>query len=332
MPATPAFSLAIHGGAGTIRRDAMTPEREASYTEALHEAIRAGGAVLGKGGLALDAVEAAVRSMEDCPLFNAGRGAVFTADGTHEMDACIMEGRDRAAGAVAGVHGVANPIHLARLVLSESEHVLLAGAGAMAFAADQGIPLHDAAYFHDDLRYRQWQSVRGTDRAQLDHSDLIEDNEDPSGKKGDHDEGALNEKKFGTVGAVARDAHGNLAAATSTGGMTNKRYGRVGDSPIIGAGNYADNRTCAVSCTGSGEFFMRGVVAYDVACLMAYQNLGLADAAKKAIHEHLGGLQGDGGLIAVDGLGGIAMPFNTPGMYRGSLQAGHAPVVRIYGD
>lgn len=305
------FSLVIHGGAGTLLRGQMTPAKEQEYTAALQQALDAGHAVLSKAGSALDAVEAAVRVLEDCPLFNAGRGSVFTADGTHQMDASIMEGLTRNAGAVSLITGIRNPISLARDVMEKSNHVFLAGDGAMHFAKTLGYTLEEPSYFHNDLRHKQWLDLRDSEAFQLDHSD----------KK---------DSKFGTVGAVACDVHGNLAAATSTGGMTNKKWGRVGDSPMIGAGTYANNATCAISCTGSGEFFIRGVVAFDVSCLMEYRGLSLADAASEVIQNRVLQLGGDGGLIAVDAQGNIAMPFNTEGMYRGFVTSVGKTGIAIY--
>lgn len=293
----------------------MTPEKELEYTHALTDARDAGWKVLEAGGTALDAVESAVKSLEDCPLFNAGRGSVFTAEGTHEMDASIMDGRTRKAGAVSLITGIKNPVSLARDVMDNSEHVFLAGEGAMRFAALRGYELQDPDYFYDKFRYGQWQEIKDTDTFQLDHS--------PGKIPG--------EGKFGTVGAVACDVHGNVAAATSTGGMTNKRFGRVGDSPIIGAGNYADNRTCAVSCTGSGEFFIRGVVAYDVAALIEHKSLSLSEAADLVINKRILEISGDGGLVAVNARGDIAMPFNTEGMYRAFRSSDGGEGVAIYG-
>ncbi|MCF8259066.1 MAG: isoaspartyl peptidase/L-asparaginase [Flavobacteriales bacterium] len=307
------FSLAIHGGAGTLLRGQMTPAKEQEYTAALQHALDAGHDILSKAGSALDAVEAAVRVLEDCPLFNAGRGSVFTAEGTHQMDASIMEGRTRNAGAVSLITGIRNPISLARDVMEKSNHVFLAGDGAMHFAKTLGYTIEEPTYFHNDLRHKQWLDLRDSEAFQLDHSD----------KK---------DSKFGTVGAVACDVHGNLAAATSTGGMTNKKWGRVGDSPMIGAGTYANNVTCAISCTGSGEFFIRGVVAYDVSCLMEYRGLSLADAASEVIQNRVLQLGGDGGLIAVDAQGNIVMPFNTEGMYRGFATSSGKSGISIYKD
>ncbi len=307
------YTIAIHGGAGTILKAEMTPEKEAAYSAALENALNIGFQTLEKGGSALDAVELAVVQLEDSPLFNAGRGSVFTATGTHEMDASIMEGSSLEAGAVSLIKGVRNPISLARKVMEQSGHVFLCGEGAEEFARSVGSKFEAQEWFHDEFRYQQWQEIKGSDQVQLDHS---------SNK--DH--------KFGTVGAVALDQFGNVAAATSTGGMTNKRFGRVGDSPMIGAGTYANNLTCAVSCTGSGEYFIRGVAAYDVSCLMEYKGLSLEEACREVVHHRLPRINGDGGLIAVDAKGNIALPFNTEGMYRGSRRAGEAGKIEIYGE
>ncbi len=291
------FSMAIHGGAGTLVKGLMTSELEAKYKAALKEARDKGYNILEQGGSALDAVQTAVKSLEDTPLFNAGKGSVFTNEGTHEMDAAIMEGKNLEAGAVSLVTGIKNPVSLARDVMEKSYHVFLAGDGAMQFAKGLDYKIETPDYFYDEVRYKQWQGIKDSNSFQLDHS-------------------VKKDGKFGTVGAVACDKDGNIAAATSTGGMTNKKWGRVGDSPMIGAGNYANNKTCAVSCTGSGEFFIRGVVAYDVSCLMEHKGLSLEDAANEVIHKRILEINGDGGLIAVDAKGNIAMPFNTEGMYR----------------
>jgi len=292
-------ALAIHGGAGTIAPELMTPAREKAYREALDLALRRGHAVLQQGGPALDAVEAAIRALEDSPLFNAGKGSVFNADGQHEMDASLMNGSDLRAGAVASVQNVKNPITLARIVMDRSGHVLISGAGAFEFAHKQKAVLEDDLYFFDDFRYQQWKEMAGTDGVQLDHSDK--------------------EKKFGTVGAVALDANGHLAAGTSTGGMTNKKWQRIGDSPIIGAGTYANDASCAVSCTGHGESFIRAVAAHDVHALMSYKGLSLQEAVRVVVHEKLPPLDGDGGLIAIDRSGNIVLDFNCSGMYRGQV-------------
>ncbi len=305
------FSIAIHGGAGTLVKGLMTQELEAQYKSALKVARDAGYKVLESGGTATDAVEASVKLLEDSPLFNAGKGSVFTAEGTHEMDAAIMEGKNLEAGAVSLITGIKNPVSLARDVMENSYHVFLAGEGAMQFAKDQNYSLEDPDYFYDAVRYKQWQGIKDSDTFQLDHS-------------------VKKDGKFGTVGAVACDKDGNIAAATSTGGMTNKKWGRVGDSPMIGSGNYANNKTCAVSCTGSGEFFIRGVVAYDVSCLMEYKELSLEDATNEVINKRILEIGGDGGLIAVDAKGNIAMPFNTEGMYRAYKTSNGKEDILIY--
>ncbi len=307
------YSLVIHGGAGTLVKGLMTPEKEEQYKAALNEALEKGYAVLEKGGSAMEAVETAVKHLEDSPLFNAGKGSVFTNDGTHEMDAAIMDGKTLDAGAVSLITGIKNPISLARDVMEKTDHVFLAGEGAMRFAKSIGYSLETPKYFYDEHRYQQWQNIKDSDKFQLDHS-------------------MKKEGKFGTVGAVACDKSGNIAAATSTGGMTNKRWGRVGDSPMIGAGNYANNKTCAVSCTGSGEFFIRGVVAYDVSCLMEHKGMTLEEAAQEVINKRILDIGGDGGLIAVDTDGNIAMLFNTEGMYRGCKDSNGLNKVLIYRD
>jgi beta-aspartyl-peptidase (threonine type) len=291
------YALAIHGGAGTIAAERMTASREKAYREALERALRSGHAILQDGGSALDAVQAAVQVLEDTPMFNAGRGAVFNADGQHEMDASLMNGRDLRAGAVAGVQNVKNPVVLARRVMEHSDHVLISGNGAFEFAHKQKVVLEDDQYFFDEFRYQQWKEAVGSGGMRLDHSE--------------------GDRKFGTVGAVALDRHGDLAAATSTGGMTNKRWQRIGDSPIIGAGTYANNESCAVSCTGHGESFIRAVAAHDVHALMAYKGMSLAEAVRVVVHEKLPPLDGDGGLIAVDRAGNVVLDFNCSGMYRG---------------
>lgn len=309
------YALAIHGGAGTILKSTMTPEKELAYTTALRNALEAGESVLRKGGASLDAVEMAIRSLENNPLFNAGRGSVFTNNGKHEMDASIMNGSDLTAGAVAGVSNIVNPISLARAVKEKSEHVLLAGAGAIEFAKSVNAEFADDAYFFVQQRYDQLAMAKESGSVIMDHTeDKIE--------KG--------EKKFGTVGAVALDMHGNLAAGTSTGGMTNKKFGRVGDSPIPGAGTYANNNTCAISCTGHGEYFIRAVVAYDISCLMEYQGLSLKEACDKVVMNKLVKFGGEGGLIALDRNGNIELPFNSEGMYRGKVKSGEDAFIGIY--
>jgi beta-aspartyl-peptidase (threonine type) len=307
------IALAIHGGAGTISKSTITAELEIEYREGLKNALDTGWKILGKGGTSLDAVEAAVVVLEDNPLFNAGRGAVFTHDEKNETDACVMEGKNHKAGAVAFVRNVKNPIKLARLVMEKTEHILLAGVGANDFAKEMDIEFEADKYFFTDFRYQQLLTARKDHKIQLDHAEVqIE-----------------NRKSLGTVGAVACDFLGNVAAATSTGGMTNKKFGRVGDTPIVGAGTYADNETCAVSCTGHGEFFMQAVAAYDVACRMKYKNLSLEKAASETI-ENLREIGGEGGLIAVDAFGNVALPFNSEGMYRGFITTDGAAFLEIY--
>ncbi|TGE16392.1 isoaspartyl peptidase/L-asparaginase family protein [Hymenobacter elongatus] len=321
------FALALHGGAGTISRTLMTAEAEQNYRQALQLAAEAGYDVLRHGGAALDAVETAVVSLENCPLFNAGCGAVFTHEGHHEMDASLMDGRDRAAGAVTGIRSVQNPIRAARLVMDKTEHVLLAYPGNEELAREFGLPQQPAEYFFTQHRYDQLQQALTEGRMRLDHSEAQAPLAEPAAFV-DEDP----KKKMGTVGAVARDQHGNLAAATSTGGMTNKRYSRIGDSPIIGSGTFADNRTCAISCTGHGEFFLRAVVAHDISCLMDYRGLSLAEACRIVVHEKLAPVGGEGGLVAIDGTGQIALPFNSDGMYRASLSSTGSLYVGIYKD
>lgn len=305
------IAIAIHGGAGTLLKGQMTTEKENEYRKALKTALNIGYDLLEKGASSIEAVEKAVIALEDSPLFNAGKGSVFTAEGTHEMDAAIMEGKSLNAGAVSLITRIKNPVSLAREVMEKSDHVFLAGEGAMRFAASHEFELEDDSYFYNEFRHQQWLEIKDSDNFQLDHSD----------KK---------DSKFGTVGAVACDKNGNVAAATSTGGMTNKRFGRVGDSPMIGAGNYANNKTCAVSCTGSGEFFIRGVVAYDVSCLMEHKGLTVEQAAHEVINQRLLEIGGDGGLIAVDAAGNIALPFNTEGMYRGFKSSQGDEEIAIY--
>lgn len=310
------IKLAIHGGAGTILKSQMTAEKEQAYREVLAASLQAGYAVLKSGGTSLQAVEAAVVSLEDSPLFNAGKGAVFTHDKTHELDAAIMEGLTHRAGAVAGVSNIKNPIVAAHRVMTHSEHVLLMGKGAEAFAQIQNLDIVEPSYFDTDFRLQQLMAIIDSEKAILDHDGAQENGE----------------KKFGTVGAVALDQYGNLAAATSTGGMTNKRYGRVGDTPIIGAGTYADNATCAVSATGHGEFFIRYAVAYDIVALMRYQNLSVQEAASQVIQK-LATIEPDtGGVIAIDRHGNVTLPFNTEGMYRGYIGEDGVAHTGIYSE
>jgi beta-aspartyl-peptidase (threonine type) len=309
------FGIAVHGGAGTILRSLMTPEKEAMYIKGLQEAIDAGHKILTAGGSSVDAVEAAVIALENFPLFNAGKGAVFTNKGSHEMDASIMDGKTLEAGAVSGISNVQNPVALARLIKDKSGHVFLCGNDAETFAKLMQLPMQSDDYFYEESRYKQWQEVKDSDGYQLDHT--VNSGEG---------------KKFGTVGAVALDKNGNIAAATSTGGMTNKRFGRVGDSPIIGAGTYANNNTCAVSCTGHGEYFIRAVVAYDISCLMEYKGYTLKKACDFVVKDKLVKFGGEGGLIAIDTLGNIELPFNSEGMYRGYKKGETSAVIKIYED
>lgn len=306
------FSIAVHGGAGTILKKLMNAEKEGIYKKALAVSLEVGYDILEEGGSAVDAVEAAVYELENFPLFNAGKGAVFTHDGKHEMDASIMDGKTLKAGAVTCVQRVRNPVVLAREVMEFSEHVLLSGKGAEQFAKVRKIKLENDNYFFTDDRFKQLQEVINEEGAHLDHNINVKD------------------KKFGTVGAVALDKNGNLAAATSTGGMTNKRFGRIGDSPIIGSGTYANNKTCAVSCTGHGEFFIRAVVAYDISCLMEYKNMTLKQACKEVVNKKLVKLGGEGGLIAVDKNGNIELAFNSEGMYRGYKTSSGKELIGIY--
>jgi len=311
------FTLAIHGGAGTILREDMTPDLETAYLHGLQTALDAGYAVLEEGGTAINAVKAATVVLEDNILFNAGRGSVFTKKGVQEMDAAVMDGSTLNAGAVAGVRNVRNPVELAMEVMQNSNHVFLSGKGANDFAIRQGIKLEPDEYFFSQFRYDQWKALRDSDNYSLDHTN-------------EKAEELMRDKKFGTVGAVARDGKGNIAAATSTGGMTNKKYGRIGDSPLIGCGTYANNKTCAISCTGHGEPFIRGVAAYDVSCLMEYKGLSLQEAIQIVVNDKLVKLGGEGGMIGVDAQGNTALLFNSAGMYRGFRNSSGYSEVAIY--
>ena len=310
------YTMVIHGGAGTITKKDMTDELEKAYLEGLQNALDAGYAVLEQDGTAVNAVKAAVVVLEDNPLFNAGRGSVFTKKGVQEMDAAIMNGADLSAGAVAGVRNVRNPIILATEVMRNSNHVFLSGKGANDFAIKQGIKLEADEYFFSQFRYDQWKAVRDSDNYSLDHTH--------------HDVSEFKDKKFGTVGAVAVDSKGDVAAATSTGGMTNKKYGRIGDTPIIGSGTYANNKTCAVSCTGHGEVFIRAVAAFDVHALMEYKGENLQQACEEVVLKKLVDMEGEGGMIAVDNEGNAALVFNSAGMYRGVRSSDGKNEVAIY--
>lgn len=305
------YALVIHGGAGTLSKDAITPELEQAYRDVLNESLSIGEDMLKVGGTSLDAVEAVIRNMENSPLFNAGKGAVFTHEGKNEMDASIMQGNGRKAGAISGVTNIKNPISTARMVMEKSKHVLLSGQGAEEFAKENGVEIVDPSYFYTERRWKSLQEAIKSETIELSESNV--------------------DNKFGTVGAVALDKNGNITAGTSTGGMTNKRYNRIGDSPIIGAGTFADNMTCGVSCTGHGEYFIRYEVAYDVSARMKYLGESVEAAAERVIHGDMKTDGGTGGLIALDKNGNIAMPFNTSGMYRGYARPGER-MVQIYKD
>ncbi len=306
------IAIAIHGGAGTIAPHLLTTELEKAYLKGLEDALKQGYETLKNNGSATNAVAIAVMCLEDNPLFNAGKGAVFNHIGGHELDAAIMQGIDLKAGAACGVTGIKNPVLLAKAIMEKSEHVMMAGNGAFEFARQNGIVIEDEAYFYTEHRYKQWQDLKDSENFQLDHSEV------------------KSEKKFGTVGAVALDEQGNMAAATSTGGMTNKKFGRIGDSPVIGAGTYANNATCAISCTGHGELFLRSVVAYDISCLMEYKNFTLKQACDLVVYDKLVKIGGEGGLVALDAKGDIEMPFNSEGMYRAKININGDIEVKIY--
>lgn len=322
-PQNPRLGFIIHGGAGVIKKGSLTPEREKQYRDKLQEALLAGYKALQSGKSSLDAVEIAIRMLEDSPLFNAGKGAVFTADGKNELDASIMNGKTLAAGSVAGLHHVKNPITLARAVMEKSPHVMMIGEGAEKFAKTQNIELVDEKYFWTQARWDALQKI------------LLEEKEKsatPKPKGISENTAEVPFNKFGTVGAVALDKEGNLAAGTSTGGMTNKKFGRVGDAPIIGAGTYANNDSCAVSATGWGEYFIRIGVARDICALMEYRAMTIQKSADVVIHQKLQKLGGDGGIIGLDKFGNIAISFNSEGMYRAYIDAAGKPVVEIYKD
>lgn len=331
VPVTPApasdnFGMVVHGGAGTIERANLTPELETQYHAALARALQAGHRILAGGGTSLDAVEAAVRILEDEPLFNAGRGAVFTSEGRNELDAAIMNGSTLQAGAIAGVTRVRNPISLARLVMERSPHVMMIRDGAEVFAREHNVEMVPESYFFTESRWNALQRALEAQGRPMPQR--------PPGVAGGADEAAHEddpEHKFGTVGAVALDRHGNIAAATSTGGMTAKRFGRVGDVPIIGGGTYA-NQQCGVSATGHGEFFIRNVVAYDICARMQYLGISLQQAADDVVMNRLVQQGGDGGIIALDARGNFAMPFNSAGMYRGRIDAAGRVTTAIFRD
>ncbi len=305
------YTLVIHGGAGTVTRQELYAAKEVAVRRGLEEALSAGKWILEKGGSALDAVEVAVRNLEDNELFNAGRGSVLTHNGRHELDAAIMCGKTLKAGAVAAVTGIKNPIGVAREVMDKTDFVLLCGRGAEEFAAEMGVERMPMEYFRTQERFEEWQHKQAKEHHQQNTASV------PG-------------NSFGTVGAVALDTHGNLAAATSTGGLTGKKYGRAGDTPVIGGGTYANNQTCAVSCTGDGEYIIRAVSAYDVSCLVEYKGMRLPDACQLVIHQKLQAINGEGGLIAVDRAGNIAMPYNSPSMYRASAAPGQPDFIAIF--
>ncbi|AUC17145.1 beta-aspartyl-peptidase [Tenacibaculum sp. SZ-18] len=315
------FALVVHGGAGTILKKNMTPEKEKAYKEKLEEAIKVGYNILKNGGKSIDAVEQTIHILENSPLFNAGKGAVFTHEENNELDASIMTGNDLNAGSVAGVTDIKNPITLARKVMENSEHVMLSGKGASIFAKEQGVEIVDPKYFFTENRFNSLQRIKEKMKAELDHD----------GKSAFYDP-LIKDSKFGTVGCVALDKNGNITAGTSTGGMTNKRWNRIGDAPIIGSGTYANNATCGVSSTGWGEYFIRAQVAHDISALMDYKGLSLKDAAKEVIQNKLTKLGGTGGIIAVDKNGNMVFEFNTAGMYRASMNDKGEAEIKIYKD
>tara|TARA_R110002096_G_scaffold239810_1_gene431607 strand:+ start:976 stop:2085 length:1110 start_codon:yes stop_codon:yes gene_type:complete len=315
----PDFSIIIHGGAGTILKKNMTAEKEAEYTKKLEEAIRVGYEILKNGGTSIDAVEQTINVLEDSPLFNAGKGAVFTHEGNNEHDASIMDGSNLNAGASSGTKTVKNPINLARAVMEKSPHVMLSGRGAEIFASENGLEMVEPSYFFTEKAMKSLERIKASEEKRV----ASFYNED------------IKDSKFGTVGCAALDKYGNLAAGTSTGGMTNKRWGRIGDAPIIGAGTYANNSTCAVSSTGWGEYFIRGMVAHDISALMDYKGLTLKEAAKTVIQKKLpaiGDGAGSGGIIAIDKNGNMVMEFNTPGMYRATMNDQGELYVGIYNN
>jgi beta-aspartyl-peptidase (threonine type) len=337
-PQNPRLGFVLHGGAGVIKKGSLTPEREAEYRRKLEEALLAGYKALQDGKSSLDAIEIAIRILEDSPLFNAGKGAVFTNDGKNELDASVMDGKTLGAGAVAGLHQVKNPITLARAVMEKSPHVMMVGDGAEKFAREQNLELVPAKYFWTQDRWNVLQRILKEEKdakqkkAGAVSLNVVDDflMQNPLFQAMTETE-RLPENRFGTVGAVALDKNGNIAAGTSTGGMTNKKYGRVGDAPIIGAGTYANNNTCGVSATGWGEYFIRVGVARDIAALMEYRALDVQTAADTVLKK-VGNLGGDGGVIAMDKFGNMGISFNSEGMYRAYINADGKPVVEIYKD
>ncbi|PQJ68880.1 isoaspartyl peptidase/L-asparaginase family protein [Polaribacter butkevichii] len=314
------FAIIIHGGAGTILKKNLSDEKEAAYKAKLEEAVKVGHTILKNGGTSQEAVMKTIQIMEESPLFNAGKGAVFTHEETNELDASFMDGKTLNAGAVAGVTNVKSPIELAIKVMTDSDHVMLSGKGASIFAKEKGLEIVDPSYFYTEKRFQSLQRIKNKTKTELDHND----------KKAAFYDADIKNAKFGTVGCVALDKNGNIAAGTSTGGMTNKRWGRIGDAPIIGAGTYANNKTCGVSSTGWGEYFIRGMVAYDISAQMEYQNKSLKEATTDVIKNKLTKLGGTGGVIALDKNGNMSFEFNTAGMYRASMNDKDELVVKIY--
>lgn len=317
-PQTNDFAIIIHGGAGTILKKNMTPEKEKAYKAKLSEAIKVGHEILKNGGTSLEAVEKTIHVMENSPLFNAGKGAVFTHEGANELDASIMDGKTLNAGAIAGVKDIKNPITAAKEVMLNSPHVMLAGAGASQFAKERGLEIVDPKYFFTESRYKSLERVKDREKKKTASATTAFYDAD------------IKDSKFGTVGCVALDKNGNIAAGTSTGGMTNKRWNRIGDAPIIGAGTYANNASCGVSSTGWGEYFIRGMVAHDIAALMEYKGLSLKEATTEVIQKKLTNLGGTGGVVALDNKGNMSFEFNTAGMYRASMDDDGNLVVKIY--
>ncbi|MGK0413186.1 MAG: beta-aspartyl-peptidase (threonine type) [Polaribacter sp.] len=313
------FAIIIHGGAGTILKKNMSDEKESEYKAKLEEAIRTGHDILKNGGTSQEAVMKTIQIMEESPLFNAGKGAVFTHEGTNELDASFMDGKTLNAGAVAGVTNVKSPIELAIKIMTDSEHVMLSGKGASIFAKEKGLEIVDPSYFYTENRFKSLQRIKDREKSELDHD-----------AKAAFYDPIIKNSKYGTVGCVALDKSGNIAAGTSTGGMTNKRWGRIGDAPIIGSGTYANNKTCGVSSTGWGEYFIRNQVAYDISAQMEYKNSTLKDATKDVIQNKLTALGGTGGVVALDKNGNMSFEFNTAGMYRASMDQKGNLVVKIY--
>ncbi|WP_456378822.1 isoaspartyl peptidase/L-asparaginase family protein [Lutibacter sp.] len=312
------FAIVIHGGAGGIKRKYINKEQQKAYTQKLEEALNAGYTILENGGISLDAIQAAINIMEDSPLFNAGKGAVYNSEGNQEMDAAIMDGKTLNAGAVAGVNHIKNPILAARIVMDSSKHVLLSGKGAEIMAKKYGIEMVDSSYFFTEKRLNQLRKIQGKEEIQLDHTAFLIKNE------------LIDDHKYGTVGAVAIDKNGNIAAGTSTGGMTNKKYGRIGDVPIIGAGTYANNLTCGISATGTGEYFIRTVAAHEVSSLMYYKNATAKEALHEVLFNQIGPLGGRGGMILIDKNGDVSWDFNSTGMFRGYKKSDGDSKIEIF--